>query len=177
MLAGAGGCGRLFWETFRCALKTPVGTFPQKPTAGATASVFPKLIFWWHSPFGRVSRNTRPLASAHPQRADSSVLSPWHILAAGVAGFAGSGTGHIACRGPCAREGQSPGYAARHPRYPRIPASVGGCRRVWTRRRRAVSWSLSVATGRRRQYSETARVDELPRVIKQGAGIEQDVLE
>jgi hypothetical protein len=41
----------------------------------------------------------------------------------------------------------------------------------------AVSGSMSAATGGRSPHSETARVDEIPGVIKQHAGRDQDVLQ
>lgn len=48
MLAGAGGCGRLFWETLR--RKNHLwGVFPKNPTAGADGTCFPETLLWWNA--------------------------------------------------------------------------------------------------------------------------------
>ena len=54
-----------------------------------------------------------------------------------------------------------------------FPASIGACPSLGDDHPRF----LLLPTGSRSQYGETARVDEMPCVIKQHAGSDQDVLE
>ena len=90
----AGGCGRLFPETF----------FGGECLAHLVG----------------VSRNPRPLAPARPHRAGRLHVSPGLLLAAGVAGFAGMGQARgavgVACKTDGARTRRPP-----HP-FPPNPA-------------------------------------------------------
>ena len=161
-----GGEGAILPSIMLAGVRVRACACSRKPFSGAC---LPRFV-----EFPETRNHTCPRARTGPE---GSVTSPWYRRAAGIAGVAGSGTGHVACRGLSTREGDGPGYAAQYPRIPARPASGGGRRRLGTRWRCAVAWSMSAATGRRRQHGETARVDELPSVVKQGAGKEQDVLE